>query len=227
MKAKYLIIISVFTILFAFSVVSRIFFNDFQNGWNAYEKKDYKTARELWLPLVEKGDSRAQFYLGFMHDMGFGTPKNDKEALKFYKLAAKQGDSRAQLFSGFMHEFGRGTPEDSPEAFKWYRLAAEQGSVKAQVNIYRLAKKNVPEALKFLINDAENGIPEAQYHLGGMHANGLGVSHDFILAHMWYSLSALQGHIKAGHHKNLIKERMFLQQIEQSQEMIRDWKPRK
>ena len=107
MNAKKVTILIVFTILLIFSVVSRIFFNDFQEGWNAYEKKDFKTARELWFPLAEQGEPRAQFFLGFTHDMGFGVPEDDKKALKWYQLAAEQGDSRAQLFTGYMYDFGK------------------------------------------------------------------------------------------------------------------------
>ena len=175
MKTKKYIILLVFTILLIFSVVSRVFFNDFQNGWKAYEKKDYKTARELWLPLAEKGEPRSQFFMGFMHDMGFGVPEDDKKAIKWYKLAAEQGDSRAQLFTGFMHDFGQGVPEDDKKAIKWYQLAVEQGYAEAKINIYNLAKKNVPQALKILMDDAELGIDEAQYTLAVMYADGQGV----------------------------------------------------
>ena len=97
MNAKKVTILLVFAILLIFSVVSRIFFNDFQDGWEAYEKKDYKTARELWLPLAEQGEPRAQFFLGFMHDMGFGVPEDDKEAIKWYQLAAEQGYAEAKV----------------------------------------------------------------------------------------------------------------------------------
>ena len=133
------------TILLIFSVVSRIFFNDFQEGWNAYEKKDFKTASELWLPLAEQGEPRAQFFLGFMHDMGFGVPEDDKKALKWYQIAAEQGDSRAQLFLGYIYDFGNGVPEDDQKAFKWYRLALEKGFMQVKINIYNLAKKILPK----------------------------------------------------------------------------------
>ncbi|MZH46624.1 MAG: sel1 repeat family protein [Nitrospinae bacterium] len=156
------IIIPAFIFLLVFSIVSRVFFRDFQNGWEAYQNKDYKTASKLWLPLAEKGDTRAQFFLGFMNDMGFGVAENDKEAVKWYRLAAEQGNSRAQLFLGFMYDLGSGIQEDNREAAKWYKLAAEKGYEKAKTEIYNLAKENVPEALEVLIGDAENGVIEAQ-----------------------------------------------------------------
>jgi uncharacterized protein len=168
MNSKIANILLVFTILLIFSVVSRIFFNDFQDGWNAYEKKDYKTARELWLPLAEQGEPKAQFFLGFMYDFGQGVPEDNEEAVKWYQLAAGLGDSRAQLFTGFMYDFGQGVPEDDQKAIKWYQLASGQGFKQAKKNIYELAKKNSTEALKIVLIDAKNGSAEAQIALDAM-----------------------------------------------------------
>jgi TPR repeat protein len=179
MNSKKVTILLVFTILLIFSVVSRIFFNEFQDGWNAYVKNDYKTARELWLPLAEEGEPKAQFFLGFMHDMGFGVPENDKKAIKWYELAAEQGDPRAQLFTGFMYDSGQGVPKDYQKAVKWYQLALGQGFKQAKISIYKLAKKNSPEALKILLNDAENGSVEAQVNLAKMHEAELERSQDY------------------------------------------------
>ena len=175
MNTKKLIILLVFTSLFIFSFVSKLFFNDFQNGWDAYVKKDYKIAYELWLPLAEQSNSKAQFFLGFMHDLGFGTPEDDKEAVKWYQLAAEQGDSRAQLFTGFIYDFGRGVAKDSQEAFKWYQLAAKGGYLEARTKIYDLAAKSIPQALEVLVDDAKNSIAKAQLILASMYANGQGV----------------------------------------------------
>ena len=179
MNIKKLIILLVFTSLLIFSCVSKLFFNDFQNGWDAYVKKDYKIAYELWLPLAEQSNSKAQFFLGFMHDLGFGTPEDDKEAVKWYQLAAEQGDSRAQLFTGFIYDFGRGVAKDSQEAFKWYQLAAKGGYHEARTKIYDLAAKSIPQALEVLVDDAKNSIAKAQLILASMYANGQGVPQNF------------------------------------------------
>jgi TPR repeat protein len=179
MNSKKVTILLVFTILLIFSVVSRILFNDFQDGWIAYEKQDYKTAHELWLPLAEQGDPKAQFFLGFMHDMGFGVPENDKQAFKWYKLTAEKGDSRAQLFTGFMYDFGKGVPKDYQKAVKWYQLASEQGYMQAKRNIYKLAEKNSVEALEILLNDAKKGSTEAKVNLAAMREVELMVTQNY------------------------------------------------
>ena len=187
------IIIPAFIFLLVFSIVSRVFFRDFQNGWEAYQNKDYKTAYEIWLPLAEKGDTRAQFFMGFMHDMGFGVPENDKEAVKWYRLVAEQGDSRAQLFLGFMYDLGKGTPENDKEAIKWYRLAAEQGSHEAAEHLSKLEKKKIPKELEGLFADANKGIAKAQYNLAMKYANKEGGFRNEKEAAKWFELAAKQG----------------------------------
>ena len=146
-------ILSVFSFLLIFNVVCKMFFNDFQNGWDAYVNKEYKKAADIWFPLAVQGDSKAQFFLGFMYDLGLGTPEDDGEAVKWYQRAAEQGDPRAQLFTGFIYELGRGVVKDNQEAFKWYQLAAKGGYLQARTKIYDLAVKNTPQALQVLMED--------------------------------------------------------------------------
>lgn len=51
---------------------------------------------KVQLAMAEKGDSRAQYYLGEMHEQGLGTRQNIDEAFKWYAKAAEQGDSLAK-----------------------------------------------------------------------------------------------------------------------------------
>jgi len=48
------------------------------------------------LSLAEKGSSRAQYYLGEMHEQGLGTRQDADEAFKWYAKAADQGDPLAK-----------------------------------------------------------------------------------------------------------------------------------
>ena len=48
------------TFLLLFSGSSGVYGDDYQDGWDAYERQDYKTAYKLWLPLAEQGDADAQ-----------------------------------------------------------------------------------------------------------------------------------------------------------------------
>ena len=51
---------------------------------------------QVQLSLAQKGDARAQYYLGEMHEQGLGTKQNAEEAFKWYAKAAERGDPMAK-----------------------------------------------------------------------------------------------------------------------------------
>jgi TPR repeat protein len=58
----------------------------------AYSAGDFKRACKLFLIKADQGDSYAQHSLGLMYSEGRGIPRDDKEALKWFRLAAEQGN---------------------------------------------------------------------------------------------------------------------------------------
>lgn len=50
---------------------------------------------KVQLAMAEKGDTRAQYFLGEMHEQGLGTKQDVDEAFKWYTKAADQGDTLA------------------------------------------------------------------------------------------------------------------------------------
>ena len=200
MKTKPLTFLLALTFLFLFSGSSGVFGDDnqdFQDGLDAAQRQDYKTAYKLWLPLAEQGDADAQYNLGQMYYNGPGVQQDYKEAVKWYRLSAEQGHAKAQLNLGVMYGGGLGVPQDYKEAVKWYRLSAKQGDA------------------------------DAQYNLGGMYDRGRGVPQDYVLAHMWWSLSGSNGYKDAVTNRNIVEESMTPSQIEKAQEMAINWKPKK
>ena len=73
---------------------------------------------------------------------------------------------------------------------------------------------------------AEQGEALAQSELGVLFANGQGVPHDYVRAHMWFNLSAAQGHEKALQDRKRIAARMAPDQIAEAQKLAREWKPK-
>jgi TPR repeat protein len=169
----------------------------------ALERKDYATAFPLLLPLARAGMPEAQFYVGVMYHFGYGVPRDDREAVRWYRLAAEQGHADAQFNLGVMYAYGEGVPQDHAEALRWFRLAAEQGDAKAQFNLGVMYDEGegVPqdhaEALRWFRLAAEQGVAEAQFNLGVMYHKGEGVPQDHAEALRWFRLAAEQGHAKA------------------------------
>jgi len=82
---------------------------------------------------AEKGDAKAQLYLGLCYEEGTeGVKSNLKEAVRWYRAAAVQGDRHAQLFLASCYEEGKGMIPNLKEAARWYRAAAVQGDVSAR-----------------------------------------------------------------------------------------------
>ena len=64
-------------------------------GLAAYRARDYTGAVTAWLPLAERGDRMAQFYVGGLYIDGTGLPASRVWAHVFWTLAAEQGQETA------------------------------------------------------------------------------------------------------------------------------------
>ena len=100
----------------------------FDDGVAAYDRGDYAAAFQVWRPLAEQGDVRAQYRLGRLYEAGDGVPGDDVEALRWFHAAGGQGDKEALVSIGIFHEDGRGVPRDTFKAYMWWEIAARHGS---------------------------------------------------------------------------------------------------
>ena len=139
----------------------------FEEGFAAYERGDYATARGQLRPLADRGNALAQNYLGMMYSKGQGVPQDYAAAMTWYRKAAEQGSARAKNNLGIMYSLGQGVPQDYAAAMTWYRKAADQNFAFAQSN------------------------------LGDMYANGQGVPQDYAQAVSWYRKASDQGNAQA------------------------------
>ena len=101
---------------------------NFENGFEAYERGDFSNAMRMFRLVAEQGISEAQYNLGFIYDNGQGVPQNDKEAVKWYRKSAEQGYLDAQNNLGMMYMVGEGVPQDNIYAHAWFNIAASNGS---------------------------------------------------------------------------------------------------
>ena len=170
-----------------------------EDGSDALEKKQYKKAHALLLPLAKKGNAFAQYNIGVMYANGFGVTKNEVEAVTWYRKAAEQGDADAQANLGLMYENGRGVKQDYKKAMKWYKKSSRQGNGIAQNNIAGLyfkghgVKKSYKKAIEWYRKSAKQGYAAAQNSLGGMYVKGWGVKKDVNKGLEWMMKAAKQG----------------------------------
>ena len=165
---------------------------DYEKGETAYQNGDYATALSELKPLANQGYDRAQFRLGWMYDMGYGVPEDDKTAVKWYTLAAEQGHDGAQNNLAMMYANGLSGSVDYKTAVKWYTLAAEQGNAKSQ------------------------------YYLGMMYFYGDGVIQDNIYAHMWGNIATSNGNGNGAKLTDIAASKMTYDDISAAQKLARE-----
>jgi uncharacterized protein len=90
----------------------------------AYDRANYQSALNVWLPAAEDGDPGAQTIVGELYERGLGGEPDYATALEWYRRAAEQSYARAQFNLGALYEQGLGVPEDKLEALNWYRRAS-------------------------------------------------------------------------------------------------------
>ena len=114
MKRAILVLLVTFLMAIPACITGGIPINadNFEDGFVAADRGDYKTAYKLWLPHAEQGDDEAQFNLGLISHQGLGVQQDFKDAIKWYRLSAEQGNSSAQNNLGEMYNRGQGVPQD-------------------------------------------------------------------------------------------------------------------
>ena len=156
MKTKFTFLLSL-TFLFLFS--GSVYGDDFQDGVDAADRGDFKTAYKSFLPLAEQGNVTAQYNLGHMYEKGKGVPQDYKEAVRLYRLSAEQGDVDAQLKLGVSYVMGRGVPKDYALAHMWWNLSGSNGNKEAAENRDIVETKMTPQQIEKAQEMARNWEP--------------------------------------------------------------------
>ena len=166
---------------------------DLEQGLKAFEEKDYKTALDILHPLAEEGDPQAELALGRMFERGQGVPQNNSEAFKWVIRASEKQHTEAMLTLAGMYYRGFYVPKD-------YNRAGD-----------------------LFIKCAERGQAFAQFMLGKMYENGYGAPINKQTAHMWYNISASNGHEEAVAERDRLTADMTADEISSVQELALDW----
>ena len=135
----------------------------FREGVAAYDKGDFETAFNIWLPLAQQADLAAMRNVALLLREGKGTKRDPARALWFYEEAGSKGFALAQVNAAFMHLEGDGVPKNLEAAAFWFHAGAQAGS------------------------------PIAQYNLAVMYERGTGVDKDIAKALGWYAIAARSG----------------------------------
>jgi TPR repeat protein len=91
-----------------------------------YFEKRFVEAADCFTYSAEKGNDRAQDYLGRMYHDGVGLPQNSKKALFWLKKAASQDNPNSCYTLGEIHRSGKFVEEDNKKAVLFFKKAAKK-----------------------------------------------------------------------------------------------------
>jgi len=149
---------------------------------------------------AEKGNAKAQFELGKMFSEGKGAPKDEINAMYWFKKSAEQGFPEAMGYLAWEYN-----GSDYKKAFYWFQKFSQTDKCDAcdifnLGSIYYLHYKKAGisqdyiKALYWFKKSAEmDQYIHAQFCLGVMHYKGEGISKDYTKAFYWLKKSAEQG----------------------------------
>ncbi len=153
---------------------------NFQYGQNG-ERKDYAKALDLFFRAAKQGHAKSMTDIGWMHENGFGTQKNDKVALQWYEKAAEKGESMAFNNLGWMYTQGKTISQDYNKAVRYYRRAIALGEPLAMTNLGWMyetgkgVKQDDTQAFTYYKKAADAGDLQGLHNTGWMYATGRGV----------------------------------------------------
>lgn len=167
-----------------------------KRGLFAYERADYESALDEWLPLAREAFAPAPYYVAMMYERGLGVPQDLDAALRWYQRAEDLGmqvarSAVARLESGVAGRF----IDAAAKALDAYR-GAHLGDKTSQFELAQmyLNPDFFPEdrarAVHWLRQASWQGHVEARLLLAEHYALGMGVEQDLGQAMHWWGVVA-------------------------------------
>lgn len=90
----------------------------------AADRATFASSLAVWLPSAERGDAKAQAYVGRLYADSLDRAPDHAQAAAWYQKAADQGYAPAMIDLGQLYERGEGVPKDMVKAVNLYRKAS-------------------------------------------------------------------------------------------------------
>jgi TPR repeat protein len=152
--------------------------------------------------VADSGDPEAMVRLGRFYQRGHGVVESHEDAFECYERAANANNPTGIFLLAIMLHTGHGREQDLKAAVGWYRKAADAGIHTAELLLAGLmlsgegfAKSDPIGAAAIYRKFADPPFlnKDAQYHLGRLYDEGVGVMRDALQAQRYFELSHNQG----------------------------------
>ena len=123
-------------VLFVLSieVIPSLVFGGYEEGSAAFERSDYEIALKEFKALAVQKDSRGQYALGLMYDLGTGVSLDFKEAIRWYE-ECKETEFMGKFQLGLLVHKGIGIDKDEARGLRLLREAAEEGDHETKIKL--------------------------------------------------------------------------------------------
>ncbi|MCC8115295.1 MAG: toll/interleukin-1 receptor domain-containing protein [Bacteroidales bacterium] len=164
---------------------------------------NYEKGVTCYKEAADRGDAKAQYFLGKYYQNGVVLPKDLTKAIRYLTLSANQGFTEAEFSLGYKYHKGIGVAKNLQNAILYYKRAADKGFMNAQVNlgfIYETGGEGIEDlsqAVTYYAKAAAQGSALAQSNLGSCYELGKGVGIDYGKAAEYYQKAAAQGDARA------------------------------
>lgn len=119
---------------------------DFDQGYEAFTARDYKTTLTLWHKAAEMGHMRAQNGLGVLYRDGDAGEPDKKRAAYWFGRSAENGYAFAMYSLAILYRDGDGVARNDVEAHMWFDLSSALNfDPKAALQRDLIAKRMTPE----------------------------------------------------------------------------------
>ncbi len=125
-------------IFFCLSNVGVLTADEYLRGFQALEKRDYKTALYHLSFFAANGDAKANYNLGTMYREGLGVEKDEVQSLSHFIAAAENGHMLGNYAVGLAFLNGKGSDIDAEAAIHYLTKAALLGHAISPVELGRL-----------------------------------------------------------------------------------------
>ncbi len=155
--------------------------------------------------MADKGDPKAQFYLGACYTAGRGMDQDLELGIKWWSKAAKNNQVQAQyLLADYYYRLKDEHKKNMKQAVKWFKRAANNDHDEAQHQLATLyfngegVSRNHRDAVHWWFKAADRQHAAAQYHLGVCFAEGHGnLVKSLPDAIKWWRQAAHNGDVEA------------------------------
>ncbi len=180
----------------------------FAKATQLYEAKDFSGAFQEMQRIANTGNAQAIYNLGYMHQVGQGTTRDEKKALQYYQDASNKGFGQASYTLAQVYRNGTlGVTKNSQKYKEFLDKASNQGSDDAIVESAKLLfEQGKPEydqlAVQKLLPLLRKGSQPA-VHLKAIYDLSIGVKNKNPIMQQ-QAVESLQGLAKKGYAPSLM-----------------------